>query len=107
MNLKDFIKAGLWKSLIFFLVMVYLYTSWRANTDLTVGRFALFMDERITFDGVKNILHPAGIQNFFWSILNGGDQRYGRSLWNSLGFISAVPEYIWGDSGQILSLIHI
>ena len=103
MNLKDFIKTGLWKCLIFLAVMVYVYASWRANTDLTVGRFALFMDERITFDGVKNILHPEGIQNFFWSILNGGDQRYGRSLWNSLGFISAVPEYIWGDSGQIIA----
>jgi hypothetical protein len=103
MNLNSFTKAYLWKLLIFFVAVVYLYIGWRANTDLTVGRFALFMDERITFDGVKNILHPEGIQNFLWSIFNGGDQRYGRSLWNSLGLISVVPESIWGDSGQILA----
>lgn len=57
-----------------------IYYSIAANFDLTAGRFSLFMDERITFDGVKKILHPDGFRSFIGSVV-GGDQRYGRSLW--------------------------
>jgi hypothetical protein len=74
-----------------------------ANADLAAGRFVLFMDERITFDGVKQILHPSGIAQFFNSIINGGDHRYGRSLWNSIAIFSAIPERLFGDSGQIIA----
>jgi hypothetical protein len=74
-----------------------------ANSDLTAGRFALFMDERITFDGVKRILHPNGVIEFLGSILHGGDQRYGRSLWNSMAIFSFIPEKIFGESGQIIA----
>jgi hypothetical protein len=74
-----------------------------ANTDLSAGRFALFMDERITFDGVRHILHPVSIKDFLLSIVHGGDHRYGRSLWNSIALFSFVPEQIWGESGQIIA----
>ena len=74
-----------------------------ANSDLSAGRFVLFMDERITFDGVKRILHPDGLAQFLDSVLNGGDHRYGRSLWNSIAIFSAIPERLFGDSGQIVA----
>lgn len=74
-----------------------------ANSDLAAGRFALFMDERITFDGVKKILHPNGFVQFLNSILDGGDHRYGRSLWNSIAIFSVIPERLFGDSGQIIA----
>lgn len=74
-----------------------------ANSDLADGRFILFMDERITFDGVKRILHPDGLAQFLNSVLNGGDHRYGRSLWNSIAIFSAIPERLFGDSGQIIA----
>ena len=74
-----------------------------ANSDLANGRFVLYMDERITFDGVKRILRPDGLAQFFSSVLNGGDHRYGRSLWNSIAIFSAIPERLFGDSGQIIA----
>jgi hypothetical protein len=74
-----------------------------ANADLSAGRFALFMDERITFDGVRRITHPASLQSFLWSVADGGDHRYGRSLWNSMAAFSFLPQRIWGDPGQIIA----
>lgn len=79
------------------------FLSISANTDLAVGRFALSMDERITFDGVKQILHPKGLIDFFDVISDGGDHRYGRSLWNSIAIFSLIPERLFGDSGQIIA----
>lgn len=81
----------------------YLHLTISSNSDLADGRFALFMDERITFDGVKRILHPSGIVQFLDSLLNGGDHRYGRSLWNSIAIFSVIPERLFGDSGQIIA----
>lgn len=74
-----------------------------ANIDLTAGRFALFMDERITFDGVKRILHPSGITDFIFAVSNGNDHRYGRVLWYSMAAFSYLPERLFGDSGQIVA----
>lgn len=85
------------------IILFYLILSYKANIDLTAGRFVLFMDERITFDGVRNILHPSGILDWIVSVVHGGDHRYGRSLWNSLAVFAFVPEYLWGESGQIIS----
>ena len=85
------------------LVAFYVVLAADANADLTVGRFALFMDERITFDGVKNILHPEGLKHFVWGIADGGDQRYGRSLWNTMAVFSFLPERLFGEPGQIFA----
>lgn len=86
-----------------FVFIAYFYMVISANIDLSAGRFALFMDERITFDGVKKIIHPDGFLNFFESVLDGGDQRYGRILWNVMAFFSFIPERVFGDSGQIIA----
>jgi Na+-transporting methylmalonyl-CoA/oxaloacetate decarboxylase gamma subunit len=85
------------------ITLIFLYLSILANSDLLGGRHELFVDERITFDGVKKILHPINFKNFLWSILNGGDQRYGRILWNSIAFFAFIPDLIFGSSGQIFS----
>lgn len=82
--------------------------SFKANTDLTEGRYALFMDERITFDGVRILLHPTSIRSLLDNVIDGGDHRYGRILWNTSALFSILPERAWGISGQIVStrLIH-
>ena len=85
------------------ILVILSYWVMLANMDLASGRFALFMDERITFDGVKNILHPEGVKSFILSVVDGGDHRYGRSLWNSIAIFAAVPERLFGDLGQIVS----
>lgn len=84
-------------------LIFYVLLAISANTDLADGRFALFMDERITFDGVKRILHPNGFTQFLNSVLDGGDHRYGRILWNSIAIFSVIPERLLGDSGQIVA----
>lgn len=88
--------------LCFFILSAFIYFSVAANFDLSAGRFALFMDERITFDGVKKILYPDGLLSFVESIVK-GDQRYGRSLWISMAAFAFIPEQIWGESGQIIA----
>ncbi len=83
--------------------LCYIIFSAMANADLAEGRFALFMDELITFDGVKKILHPDGWGHFIYSIVDGGDHRYGRILWNILSIVSFIPERIFGEKGQIFA----
>jgi hypothetical protein len=86
-------------ALIFFVLIITSY----ANSDLTVGRFALFMDERIIYDGVEKILHPTGFKNFLWAIFDGDDHRYGRILWNVSAFFAFIPEILFEGAGQIYS----
>ena len=117
----------IWILLFISLICFYIVMSTLANLDLTAGRFALFMDERITFDGVKNIINPSELKHFiygfinakadgyfvettdkrltyfWWSIIDGGDHRYGRSLFNSMAIFSYLPEYFFGESGQIFA----
>lgn len=75
----------------------------RANLDLINGRYVLFMDERLTFDGVKRILHPESLLMLIDQIIDGRDHRYGRILWNLSSLFSFIPELIWGDAGQIFA----
>lgn len=96
-------KQIAWLSAIFIFLCVYIALATKANLDLSDGRFALFMDERITFDGVRKILHPGEWKSFWWSVTDGGDQRYGRSLWNSIAIFSYLPERVWGVTGQIVA----
>lgn len=81
---------------------IYLFFAAQANSDLTAGRFILSMDERLTFDGVRNILHPHDLRSWAYAVINGGDQRYGRSLWNLSAFASFLPDRIWGDPALII-----
>ena len=93
----------LWQSLAFIIVCAFFLAAVRANLDLTDGRFALFMDERITFDGVRRVLHPKDFDSLLWAIADGGDQRYGRILWNATALASFLPEMLWGAAGQIIA----
>lgn len=84
-------------------LVITLYFTTKANLDLTQGRYALFMDERITFDGVKKLLHPESFLAFVDTVIDGGDHRYGRILWNVSALFSFLPEKIGGVSGQIIA----
>lgn len=92
-----------WLVLITVTIGCYLYFATIANMDLTDGRFALFMDEKVTFDGVQKILYPENFQSFLFNIYNGLDHRYGRSLWNSIALFSYIPASIYEVPGQIIS----
>ena len=71
-----------------------------ANLDLIDGRFALFYDEWITFDGVKNLLKPGNFSNFLQNIID-GIYLYGRGLMYFSAIFSYIPFGIFGDSGLI------
>jgi len=92
-----------WLCAVIAIVLLYAILAFSANTDLIAGRFALYMDERITFDGVRHILHPESLKDWLLSVVHGGDHRYGRSLWNSIALFSAIPEYFFGERGQIIA----
>jgi hypothetical protein len=85
------------------LLLFYIPLLISANTDLIDGRFALFMDERITFDGVHKIINPDEFSDLLLAIFVGDDHRYGRSLWNSLAIASIIPSNLFGESGQIVA----
>jgi hypothetical protein len=61
------------------------------------------MDEKLIFDGVIKILHPTGFHSFLYAIADGGDQRYGRLLWNLIALFSYIPSKIWGIQAIIFS----
>jgi hypothetical protein len=81
---------------------VSLYLIIKANRDLLYP-YALFMDERVTYDGVKKILHPDSLISLLDLIIDGEDHRYGRILWNLSAFFSAIPEKFWGSHAQVFS----
>lgn len=97
-------QAGWIGPLALFLIAIsWLATVWSANTDLSEGRFAIFMDEGIIFDGVYRILHPSHFADFIYAVLDGGDHRYGRILWNLTAVTSYFPERLWGATGLIVA----
>ena len=101
MSLYKKSKTRIFELITFALIsFTFIYFLIPANNDL-VNSFSLFMDERISFDGIYNILHPNGISDFIWSITDGGDHRYGRVFWNSIALFVFIPEYFLGESGQI------
>jgi hypothetical protein len=93
----------LWQALVLAVACAFLLAAARANFDLVAGRHALFMDERITFDGVSRILHAPDAERFVWAVTDGSDQRYGRALWNTMAAAAFLPERIWGAAGQIVA----
>lgn len=82
---------------------VFALASW-ANLDLVEGRFALFMDERIIFDGVNAILTPKDFGHLIWTISDGDEHRYGRALFYLAALVAAVPKLVWGEPGLILAV---
>jgi hypothetical protein len=81
---------------------VFLGFSWYANTDLTNGRYVLFMDEMITFDEVLAI-YSAGSPGAWWHhVTDGGDNRYGRIFWMVEAFLAYLPYKFGGEPALII-----
>jgi len=98
------LKKGLW----FILTSLFIWQFFKiimANTDFTQGSW-LFMDEDITFSGVRKIIEAINSQNLndvLYQVLDGGDHRYGRILWNINALTSYFPSILLGESGQIIA----
>ena len=90
-------------STLYILISVHFFITLIANRDLRAGSYMLFMDEKLIFDGVTKILHPTSLMVFVQSVIDGGDQRYGRILWNLAALVSFIPEKIFGEPGQIVA----
>jgi hypothetical protein len=75
-----------------------------ANLDLKEDRASLFMDELIVHNGTRAILDAPDRVSFWKAVLDGGDHRYGRVLWNVCALTSALPYRIWGAPGLIVAM---
>jgi len=88
-------------------LLVALYFTTKANLNLAQDPYFLPGDERITFDGVKELLHPESFLAFIDTIIDGRNNPYphiyGRILWNISAIFSFLPEKFWGVSGQIIA----
>jgi hypothetical protein len=90
LTLSSYVVIG-----IFFSLYVHL------NSQNLFGPQSLFMDEKLIYDGVINILSPTDFKSFCIAVVEGGDIRYGRLLWNLIALFSFVPYKIWGISSII------
>ena len=61
------------------------------------------MDEIVLYDGVKNILLSENLQTFFFSVVDGGTQVYGRVFWNINAMAGFLPNHFLGQPGLIFS----
>lgn len=84
------------------IVCTFLCAGIFANGNL-LNPHNLYVDENITFSGVKNILHPENFSKFIWAITDGDDHRYGRILWNSIAIVAYIPSIFFGDIGQLFA----
>ena len=71
------------------------------NSQNVIGPQSLFMDEKLIYDGINSILNPESLSTLSYAVLDGGDQRYGRLLWNTIAIFSFIPNLIWGASAII------
>lgn len=76
---------------------------WQSITDFVVIRPFIFRDEAITYDGIYSILHPESFKGFMKAVIDGGDHRYGRIIFNISAALSYFPEMILGPAGQIVA----
>ena len=91
-------------TVVFFTCLVKIYTSVLfANLDLTDTARALFMDERVLYDGVYRILHPENLDEFLFSTIDANTHLYGRIFWNINAIVGFLPDYLFGSKGLILS----
>lgn len=96
-----FKRNGVWDALtIIFIILVFVITL-ISNLNLESSQ-GLWIDEEITFFPIQKILQPFDLSEFWWLISEGGDYRYGRSLWNMMAAFSYFPAKIWGPVGQII-----
>tara|TARA_B100001250_G_scaffold374783_1_gene361841 strand:- start:668 stop:2434 length:1767 start_codon:yes stop_codon:yes gene_type:complete len=94
----------IWKSFFSLLIIFTIIITGIANFDLIEGRFVLFMDEGILFDGIKRMFNHDGIKQLFFLIIDGGDNRYGKLFWNINALIALIPQILFGEQGLIFTL---
>jgi hypothetical protein len=92
----------LWGMLSIALMGLVFIISLISNLGLE-SSYGLWIDEEITFFPIQKIIKPYDLKEFWWFISDGGDYRYGRSLWNLMSAISYFPTLIWGPLGQIIA----
>ena len=89
-------------TIVLFTCLVKIYISvLSANLDLTDTARALFMDERVLYDGVI-ILHPENLDEFLFSAIDANTHLYGRIFWNINAIVGFLPDYLFGSKGLIL-----
>lgn len=90
---------------LYIFIVVVLLLSVMSLFDLSAGRFALFMDEQISYDGISAILHSESLSDFILNVTTGfdGDLRYGRAFWNINALFAAPAFAFWGSTGQIIA----
>ena len=83
----------------------FLYLAVLANLDLSQGRYVISysIDELLIFEPVKEILHSENPLRFVGNVISGGYAGYGNVVYNTSALISAIPEYLYGESGQIFA----
>lgn len=102
MKIQRSINHWLYFSSLIIIITSFLCAGILANGNL-LNPNNLYVDENITFIGVKHILHPESFSEFIWAITDGDDHRYGRILWNSIALIAYIPSIFFGDIGQLFS----
>jgi hypothetical protein len=102
MKIQRSINHWLYFSSLIIIITSFVYAGIVANGNL-LNPNNLYVDENITFSGVKNILHPESFSEFIWAITDGDDHRYGRILWNSIALVAYIPSIFFGDIGQLFS----
>ena len=100
---KSWVFSFIANSSLYVLFSMHLLATTVANKDLRTGSYVLSMDEKIIFDGTAKILHPSSFIGFLQNVIDGGDQRYGRILWNLAALFSFLPEQVFGEPGQIVA----
>lgn len=98
--------ARITASIFLYSIIFVIFTSSAVSLfDLSDGRFGLFMDEKISFDGISAIYHSNSLKDFLKNIAYGfdGDLRYGRGFWNVTALISSPFYLVWGAKGQIIA----
>lgn len=85
---------------VFFLLCGYYIIE--ANTDLSSSRYMLWMDELITFDEIKSLLHQNSFSDWLRRMFT-GENRYGRILFHWGYFVSYIPYKFWSDQGIVLA----
>ncbi len=108
MQIKSFVNIAKLNQIFFYLFfaiffIVYFLLLFAANTDLSAGKYVLFMDELLTFEGAEKIYHSTNLQEFYLNVVDGKDHRYGRIMWNLYALTSYIPYLIFGESGQIIA----
>ena len=89
--------------ILIFILLLFSKLVIAANIDLCSGRFHLDMDERLSFDGIKKILHPCNFNGFLFQVFDGTYQFYGRIFWNLGALFSYLPEKLYLNTGQIIA----